>query len=97
MNRQDENVAEDCGVSAELVLMPKKNSTAVIWKFFGFEASDDQAVNDPTCRHCRNKVKANGGNTSNLISHLQNRHAGEFQRFRELLICCNNLIVSQIQ
>jgi hypothetical protein len=49
LNRQDENVAEDCGVSAELVLMPKKNSTAVIWKFFGFEASDDQAVNDPTC------------------------------------------------
>jgi hypothetical protein len=48
LNRQDENVAEDCGVSAELVLMPKKNSTAVIWKFFGFEASDDQAVNDPT-------------------------------------------------
>lgn len=82
----EENVvgASGSGVSSELVLVPKKSSTAVIWNFFGFESSDDQAVKDPTCKHCRRKVKANGGNTSNLISHLQNRHAGEFQRFREM-------------
>lgn len=56
----------------------------MILNFFGFETSDDQAVKDPTCKQCRRKVKANGGNTSNLIPHLQNRHAGEFQRFREM-------------
>jgi BED zinc finger len=84
VDEQEEDVVEASGVGGELVLVPKKNSTAVIWNFFGFETSDDQAVKDPTCKHCQRKVKANGGNTSNLISHLQNRHAGEFQRFREM-------------
>lgn len=79
-----EQEANANAVSGVLGLVPKKNSTAVIWNFFGFETSDDQAVKDPTCKHCRRKVKANGGNTSNLISHLQNKHSGEFQRFREM-------------
>jgi hypothetical protein len=78
------NIRDEGGVEAGVELVRKKNATAVIWQFFGFEVDEDQLVNGPTCKRCRRKVKANGGNTSSLILHLQNRHAGEFQRFREL-------------
>ena len=57
--------------------MPKLNTKAPVWEYFGLEKDKDGATVDDghvTCRICRRKVLARNGNTSNLTAHLRNNH-----------------------
>ena len=58
-------------------LVPKPNTKAPVWEYFGLEKDEDGATVDDgcvTCRICRRKVLARNGNTSNLTAHLRNNH-----------------------
>ena len=61
-------------------LVSKSTKNAPIWQHFGFEADDKgepKNADEATCKHCRRKIKAKGGNTSNLHAHLRKHHASE--------------------
>ena len=61
----------------EVELVAKRKTIAPIWKHFGFEADEEgkpQSPDRPICRVCQQEVAAKDGNTSNLYSHLKDRH-----------------------
>ena len=52
-----------------------------VWKYFGFETDRNGhplRVDTPKYRLCQATVAAKDSNTSNLYSHLQNKHPEEF-------------------
>ncbi len=60
-------------------LTKKKNSTSVVWEHFrikSFTANDGvkHDNNKPVCLHCHKHVAAKGGNTTNLFTHLRDKH-----------------------
>ena len=60
-------------------LVKKKNSKSIVWDYFGLKAEDDGLVlkdNEarPVCRTCYKQIMCKGGNTSNLFSHLRDKH-----------------------
>ena len=65
--------------NANVELRSKKVSAASpssVWHYFGF--GQDETDNDlPTCKLCLRKVRAAGGNTSNLHRHLRDNHPVE--------------------
>ena len=57
----------------------KKNIKSPVWAHFGLRADEANRVSEddlerPVCRECQKVVLAKGGNTSNLFSHLRERH-----------------------
>lgn len=63
-------------------LIPKKgNVSSVIWNWFGFVASDTEQT-APRCKVCL-AVATKGSCTTNLLQHLKQRHAAEWER------CCS--------
>lgn len=54
-------------------LVPKKSSTSVVWKYFGFRTTDVQQK-QVLCTTCRGKVATSRGNTTNLYQHLKKHH-----------------------
>ena len=46
------------------------------WEYFGFKQDENDNV-PPTCKLCLKKVRAAGGNTSNLQRHLRDHHPAE--------------------
>ena len=60
-----------CGIS----VVKKRNTTRVVWDYFGLRANPDGSVvqgeaDYPVCRSCGKSVLAKGGNTMNLLTHL---------------------------
>lgn len=58
-------------------LVPRKGSSSVVWKFFGFRASDvnqEQII----CKQCVRVVSAPQSNTTNLFNHLKNHHKPQY-------------------
>ena len=54
---------------SEVVLIVKKNTTSMVWKYFGFVANKDGTPSNsdtPRCRLCHKGVSAKWCNTSNL-------------------------------
>ncbi|KAK7898521.1 hypothetical protein WMY93_019374 [Mugilogobius chulae] len=62
---------------AESDLVPKKNSTSIIWNWFGF-APDDEEQKKIICKVCKETVKATDGNTTNLFGHLKRKHKKQY-------------------
>ena len=66
-------------INANLTLCSKKVSganTSAVWQYFGFQ--ENESDNDvSTCKLCLKKVRAAGGNTSNLSRHLKDHHPVE--------------------
>ena len=65
--------------SNEIVLVKKKNAKSIVWDYFGLEAEEDGTVSKqnesrPVCRKCYKRILCKGGNTSNLFSHLRDKH-----------------------
>ena len=58
-------------------LTEKYGTKSAVWKHFGL-LTDDSGLgiqqDNPVCRICRVQVRATTGNTSNLLSHLKNKH-----------------------
>jgi hypothetical protein len=66
-------------INANVGLRSKKvsgASTSLVWQYFGYK--EDENDNDlPTCKLCLRKVRAAGGNTSNLRRHIKDHHPVE--------------------
>ena len=61
-------------------LTPKKGLvSSVIWNWFGFVASDKEQTS-PRCKVCLKAVATKGSSTTNLLQHLKQRHATEWER-----------------
>ena len=68
-------------------LVSKKKSVSLAWNFFGFKPTTPGALIDegsPICRLCKKTVSAKGGNTSNLFSHLKNRHPRQYAEINDV-------------
>ena len=73
--------------SSPPVLIDKKNARSVVWQYFGFEPNEHGQPKDtskPRCKRCNRIVPSKGANTSNLTSHLQDRHKDLYKEFREV-------------
>ncbi|KAL2102614.1 hypothetical protein ACEWY4_001782 [Coilia grayii] len=55
------------------ILVPKRNSTSVIWQYFGFSAADEHQTR-VLCKTCRAKIATSNGNTTNLYRHHRVHH-----------------------
>ena len=80
---ENDDVVEDSlsGSSSDSDLVLKHNTKAFIWKYFGFEPKEKgnlQLKNHPKCHLCQLEITAKDGNTSNLYSHLKNKHPEEY-------------------
>lgn len=59
-------------------LVEKRATKSKVWKYFGlFQYEKDQGTEEdrPVCKLCQLYIKTKRGNTSNLLSHLKNKHA----------------------
>lgn len=63
-------------------LVPKRHSTSVIWKYFGF-TKDDPLQTQVLCKTCPAVVATSRGKTTNLHSHLQHNHRDLFEALHE--------------
>jgi len=71
----DENLAENSlDESSDLILISKKNTNALVWKYFWFEANE----NDWPCLTETPKCWLKDSNTTNLHSHLKYKHLEEY-------------------
>ena len=84
--RSDSDDSDENGRRVEEVqLIAKKNTTSLVWKYFGFIANEDGTPSDsdlPRCRLCHKGVSAKWSNTSNLISHLKLHHGNEYREVK---------------
>ena len=68
-------------------LVEKKGGKSHVWKYFGFAADDKGNIIDnqkPICKRCRRSFHSKGGNTSNLIKHLKDRHPDLMKEFQQV-------------
>lgn len=82
---------EENGVEQEIFRPSKKKSE--VWAYFGFmKDANGQLIENhlPVCKTCRRKVSAKGGNTTNLMVHLRDKHA---QLYRQLKVSRNTTIM----
>ena len=69
----------------DAVLVEKSGTKSLIWKHFGLLSDQEgkgMQPENPVCRICHNRVRAKTGNTSNLLSHLRNKHARHYRELR---------------
>ena len=59
-------------------LVPRRGSSSVIWKYFGFRASDTNQQKT-MCKVCRRVVAASQANTTHFFSHLKGHHRIEYE------------------
>ncbi len=60
---------------------PKKGTvSSIILNWFSFAASDSEQTT-PRCKVCLKCVASNGSSTTNLLQHLKQRHAAEWERW----------------
>ena len=67
------------GSSMEKELVTKQNTKSHVWKYFSFEPDESgkPSKDHPKCCLCKTEIAAKDGNTSNLFSHLKNKHLEE--------------------
>ena len=64
-NESDENTTENS--SSDFELVSKKNTKALVWKYFGFEVDENGqplSMEAPKCRLCYNSVAVKDSNTT---------------------------------
>ncbi len=83
MDRSDEEVLETGGDHDDKEIVSKRGVVSVVWRFFSFKKSNvDQTT--ISCKCCRAKVVVGGGNTGNLLHHLNWKHVVEYQECMKL-------------
>ena len=68
-------------------LVPKKKAISPVWDHFGQCVDGEGRVIDSdvaVCRRCQSNVRASGGNTSNLLSHLRVHYPGQYTQVLQL-------------
>ena len=79
-------MAESCSSSSQSYidnLVKKKKVTSIVWEHFRLKSiTDNKGVHhdksNPVCLHCHKSVAAKGGNTTNLFTHLRDKHPAIF-------------------
>ena len=80
----EENATEDSLGNSESLdhrLILKKNTKALVWKHFSFEADENGrpcSTGTPKCRLCYQTIAAKDSNTTNLHSHLKYKYPEEY-------------------
>ena len=82
----DEDAVEDSlsgslNDSASSDLVSKRNTKVFIWKYFRFEPNETgnpRSKDHPKCHLCCVEITMKDGNTSNLYSHLKNKHPEQY-------------------
>ncbi len=70
--------------------IPKKGkSKSVVWKWYGFAASDKEQTS-PRCKVCLKAVAAKDSSTANLFQHLKKKHSHERDQCVALWASQNN-------
>uniref|UniRef100_A0A672RIU4 BED-type domain-containing protein n=1 Tax=Sinocyclocheilus grahami TaxID=75366 RepID=A0A672RIU4_SINGR len=67
-------------------LVDRKGGKSHVWKYFGFATDDQGNIIDqqkPICKRCHRSFLSKGGNTSNLIKHLKDRHPDLMKEFKQ--------------
>lgn len=67
------NVAEGAAEG----LVPRIGSSSIVWKHFGFQASDTKQE-QVICKECHKVVLAPQSNTTNLFNHLKKHHKVQY-------------------
>ena len=78
-DESDENTTKNS--SSDFELVSKKNTKALVWKYFGFEVDANGqplSMEAPKCRLCYNNVAVKDSNATNLHSHLKHKHPEEY-------------------
>ncbi|XP_022533222.2 uncharacterized protein LOC103043043 isoform X3 [Astyanax mexicanus] len=56
---------------------PSKQVRSFVWEYFGYPKNPDGTINvdgRPVCKTCFRKVSSQGGNTTNMLKHLEDKH-----------------------
>ncbi|XP_076849420.1 E3 SUMO-protein ligase ZBED1-like [Brachyhypopomus gauderio] len=64
-------------------LVPRRGSTSLVWRWFGFE-KNDVVQDNVICKICRKSVTVKQSSTTNLIHHLRYNHSKEYEEFEKL-------------
>uniref|UniRef100_A0A673G4Z9 BED-type domain-containing protein n=1 Tax=Sinocyclocheilus rhinocerous TaxID=307959 RepID=A0A673G4Z9_9TELE len=78
-------------------LVDRKGGKSHVWKYFGFAADDQGNIIDqqkPICKRCHRSFLSKGGNTSNLIKHLKDRHPDLMKDFKQFSNTVFNITVA---
>lgn len=79
----DTEPARSSTTSESKELVPRRGSTSLVWRWFGFERND--VVQDNViCKICRKSVTVKQSSTTNLIHHLRYNHSKEYEEFEKL-------------
>jgi len=68
---------QQLNMEEESQIVPKKKVVSPVWDYFGLEVNGEGKIVDKgvaVCHQCNSNVRASGGNTSNLLSHLRTHH-----------------------
>ena len=71
-------------------IVPKRRVVSPVWDYFGLRADNEGKVIDEgvaVCRRCSSNVRASGGNTSNLLSHLRTHHPSQYTQVLQSQKC----------
>ncbi|KAL7863945.1 hypothetical protein AOLI_G00153650 [Acnodon oligacanthus] len=63
---------------------PSKQVRSFVWEYFGYPKNPDGTVNvdgRPVCKTCFRKVSSQGGNTTNMLKHLEDKHG--FKKYKK--------------
>ena len=77
---------------SELNLVKKPNTTSSVWNYFGVTADETGVpvhaeLDKPICRLCKKTVPAKRSNTTNLFTHLEDRHPSIFSEIVPTASC----------
>lgn len=78
-----EDIQIPASSQSTLDLIPRRGSSSLAWRWFGFERSD-VSQKTPICKLCRKSVAVKGSSTSNLFHHLRTTHHSEYENYEKL-------------
>ena len=64
-------------------IVPKKRVVSPVWGYCRLGVDDEGKIIDDgvaVCQRCNSDVRASGGNTSNLLSHLRTHHPSQYMQ-----------------
>ena len=89
------NASED-EAKPKVELVTKRQTITPVWKYFGLEANKKGKPRSPDRHMCQREVAAKVGNTSNLYSHLKNRHHDLYLQVERKRQEWGSMIVQQV-
>uniref|UniRef100_A0AAR2J935 BED-type domain-containing protein n=1 Tax=Pygocentrus nattereri TaxID=42514 RepID=A0AAR2J935_PYGNA len=80
------NMSEDTAPASQstaLDLIPRRGSSSLAWRWFGFEKTD-VGQKTPICKLCKKAVAVKESSTTNLFHHLRTNHRKDYEEYEKL-------------